>query len=207
MRRNPTGKARGVSTRTALILIGHGAPATDCPPQLVGELMSLEWHADAHAARVPGTRGESTIPKKVPGARKRADELDAAIRDWPRHAGNDPYKAGLERVAETLRSLVPTELFAIGYNEFCRPSIAEAIERVIRQGATRVLVIPSMLTPGGLHSEVDIPRALEVVRRTRPDVAIEYLWPFDTSAVAALLAAHVNRALASSANTARTQKR
>lgn len=167
----------------AVVLIGHGAPATDCPPELVGELMSLEW-------RKGGGPGHGHVPLEG-----RAAALDATIRNWPRHAGNDPYKAGLEEVAAALRPLLPTALFAIGYNEFCRPSIAEAIEEVIRQGATRVFVIPSMLTPGGLHSEHDIPRALEAVRLAHPGVTIEYLWPFRTTDVAALLASHVKRVL------------
>ena len=165
-----------------MVLIGHGAPATDCPPQYVGELMSLEWRqshgAHGHAHALEG----------------RAAELDATIRGWPRHAGNDPYKAGLERLADALRPLVPTELLAIGYNEFCRPSIAEAIAQVIGAGASRVLVIPTMLTPGGVHSEVDIPRALEQVRRAHSAVAIEYVWPFDLQDVARLLASHLTRA-------------
>lgn len=168
-------------TRTALVLIGHGAPATDCPLQFVGELMSLEWRA-----RRVGF--DAALDR-------RAAELDATIRNWPRHAENDPYKAGLERLADALRPLVPTALFAIGYNEFCRPTIAEAIEAVIRQGAARVLVIPSMLTPGGLHSERDIPQALDAARRAHPDVAIDYLWPFDLARVAALMASHVKTAL------------
>ena len=121
----------------------------------------------------------------------RATELDAKIRGWPRHEGNDPYKAGLERLAAALKPLVPTELFAIGYNEFCRPTIAEAIAGVIGQGATRVVVLPTMMTPGGVHSERDIPNTLEAVRRMHPGVTIDYLWPFDLKAVAALLAAHV----------------
>ena len=163
-----------------VVLIGHGAPATDCPPELVGELMSLEWRSD-HAK--PG--------QPLPG---RADTLDAQIRDWPRHAGNDPYKAGLERLAQALRPLLPTAYFAIGYNEFCSPTIARVVEQVITQGARRVLVIPSMLTPGGVHAERDIPQALEAVRQAHPDVAIEYLWPFDLQEVAKLLAAQVARA-------------
>lgn len=167
--------------RDAVVLIGHGAPATDCPPQLVGELMSLEWRN--------GDAGE-----RQPHAEARAAALDTAIRSWPRHAGNDPYKTGLERMAEALRPLLPTELFAIGYNEFCRPSIEEAVSLVIRQGAGRVFVIPSMLTPGGVHSEQDIPRALEKIRSAHPHVAIEYVWPFDLRQVAALLAAHLARA-------------
>lgn len=163
-----------------VVLIGHGAPATDCPPALVGELMSLEWRSQKDGSA---------------SHQARATELDAKIRDWPRHAGNDPYKAGLEQVAAHLKLCFPAPLFAIGYNEFCRPSIPEAVEQVVKEGAKRVLVIPSMLTPGGIHSEIDIPRALDEVRRRHPDVAIEYVWPFDLTQVAQLLASHIERTL------------
>ena len=165
----------------AVVLIGHGAPATDCPPQLVGELMSLEWRSN-HAGPNPQLQ-------------QRAAALDAQIRQWPRHAGNDPYQAGLERIAQALRPLLPTALLAIGYNEFCQPTIPAAIAQVIRQGAGRILVIPSMLTPGGRHAERDIPQALEEARRTHPNVAIEYCWPFDVRQVASLLAAHIQAAM------------
>lgn len=168
--------------RLGVVLIGHGAPATDCPPQLIGELMGLEWGGPS-AGRGHGDAGA------------RAAELDAAIRDWPRHPNNDPYKAGLERLAEALRPLLAAPRFAVGYNEFCRPSIGEAISEVIRQGASRVLVLPSMLTPGGVHSERDIPQAVEAARQAHPGVTIEYLWPFDLREIAALLASQVRRAL------------
>ena len=170
-----------------VVLIGHGAPATDCPPQLVGELMSLEWGA-------AGPAGDGHGHHHHAAPQGRAAELDAKIRDWPRRADNDPYKAGLERLAAELRPLLPASRFAIGYNEFCRPSIPEAIGQVIAEGATRVLVLPTMLTPGGVHSEVDIPRTLEAVQRAHPGVAINYLWPYNLSQVAALLASHVERA-------------
>ena len=174
----------------AVVLIGHGAPATDCPPQLIGELMGLEWRQDHHG-------GGAVEPP--PQVRERIERLDAQIRDWPRHAGNDPYKHGLERLAEALRPLVPAERVAVGYNEFCRPGIAEAVAQVIQAGATRVLIIPSMLTPGGVHAEKDIPRALEGVRRQHPGIRIEYVWPFRLRQVAELLAAHVAETLGRSA--------
>ena len=168
--------------KTAVVLIGHGAPATDCPPQLIGELMALEWCGSQPNGGHHPPHG-------------RATELDAKIRGWPRHDGNDPYKAGLERLAAALRPLLPTGLFTIGYNEFCRPTIAEAIDEMIQQGATRVVVLPTMLTPGGVHSERDIPRALEEIRRAHPQAVIDYLWPYDLAAVAQLLASHVTRTL------------
>lgn len=160
----------------AVVLIGHGVPALDCPPQLVGEMMGLEFSGGGdHRARIA--------------------ELDAQIRNWPRPAGNDPYKEGLDRLAGQLRELLPSAYFAVGYNEFCAPSVQEAVEQVIGQGAKRVLVIPSMLTPGGLHSEKDIPRALDQVRKKQPQVSIEYVWPFDLKAVGKLLAEHLQAKL------------
>ena len=170
------------SARCAVVLVGHGAPATDCPPQFVGELMALEW------------RGDHT-PSGSHSATSRMAELDAALRNWPRTPQNDPYKAGLERLAQALRPRLPAEFLVIAYNEFCRPSIQEAVEQVIRQGATRVFVLPTMMTPGGIHSERDIPEALDAVRRLHPDIAITYLWPFSLEEVAALLAAHVTQAM------------
>ena len=193
----------------AVVLVGHGAPATDCPPQLVGELMQLEWRAGAHASADGSTTGAAREGSGVPQAPAghsgppasaserytRMRELDATIRSWPRHAGNDPYKVGLEQVAATLRPLLPVGRLVIGYGEFCQPSIEEAVAGVIRDGARRVLVIPSMLTPGGLHSEHDIPRALACLRTAHPEISIEYLWPFDLHAIATLLASPIHRAL------------
>jgi sirohydrochlorin cobaltochelatase len=178
--------------RLGVVLIGHGAPATDCPPQLIGELMSLQWRAGNGGA---GHRGPDGQAAARPDERdRRATELDAKIRNWPRTRANDPYKAGLERLARALGPLLPTGRFAIGYNEFCRPTIAEAVAQVIGKGARRVLVIPTMMTPGGVHSELDVPQALEGARQAHPGVSIEYLWPFDLSEVAGLLARHIRRA-------------
>jgi sirohydrochlorin cobaltochelatase len=163
-----------------VVLAGHGVPATDCPSEWVGQLMAMEWSG--------GHQGGQTSEVKA-----RIQELDSKIRNWPRRPENDPYKEGLEKLAAVLRTCLPTALVEVGYNEFCRPSVPEAIQEVIRKGARQVLVVPSMLTPGGLHSEKDIPKAIEQARRDNPQVRIEYVWPFDLNAVADLLAAHVRR--------------
>ncbi|MBI2174475.1 MAG: CbiX/SirB N-terminal domain-containing protein [Candidatus Omnitrophica bacterium] len=166
-----------------LVLVGHGAPATDCPPQLVGELMGLQWSGNGHHA------GAHDSPKG------RVTELDQAIRNWPRTVSNDPYKAGLEAVARALRKQLPSCRVILAYNEFCRPSIEEAIEQEIRNGAGRIFVIPSMLTPGGIHSEQDIPRTLDRLRNQNTHTQIIYLWPFEVATVAALLAAQLRQHL------------
>lgn len=183
-------KARGIRLKVGVVLAGHGVPATDCPPEWIGELMGLEWSGHAGAGGGPHVR-------------ERIRELDAKIRGWPRTPGNDPYKQGLERLAGVLRPHLPTKLFAIGYNEFCGPSVADAVRQVIGLGAERVLVIPSMLTPGGVHSERDIPRTLEGLRRENPGVAIDYVWPFELKEVARLLERHIRRRISGASSSAR----
>jgi len=55
----------------------------------------------------------------------------------------------------------------------------------------RITVVPSMLTPGGVHSEIEIPEALAALRTRFPDVELRYAWPFDAAAVADLLALQI----------------
>ena len=172
------------SERIAVVLAGHGVPANDCPPELVGEMMGLEWRK--------GGPGDAETQQRI---HARVKELDAKIRNWPRDNGNDPYRDGLEELAEVFKPLLPGTMFAIGYNEFCAPSVPEAIESVIQAGATRVLVVPTMMTPGGVHSEKDIPREIEKMRQSYPEVQLDYVWPFELKDVAVLLSTHVQKKL------------
>jgi sirohydrochlorin cobaltochelatase len=50
-----------------------------------------------------------------------------------------------------------------------------------------------MFTPGGSHSEVEIPEILEHLRPQYPGVELRYAWPFDLSLVAGTLAEQVRR--------------
>jgi sirohydrochlorin cobaltochelatase len=160
-----------------VVLVGHGGIAKDCPAELVSKFKRLE--AQRRAAGTP------------PSAEER--ELDATIRQWPRTAATDPYRAGLEAVGAALRPLLDGALFALAYNEFCAPSVEESIEDLIRQGATRITVATTMFTPGGAHSEIEIPEILHGVRARHPEVSIQYAWPFDTSMIAQILNEQVRR--------------
>lgn len=160
-----------------VILVGHGGIAKDCPAELVSKLKRLEAQR-----RAAGT---------IPSAEEQ--ELDATIRRWPRTAATDPYRAGLEAVGAALRPLLNGALFALAYNEFCTPSVAEAIEDLIRQGATHITVVTTMFTPGGAHSEIEIPEILHGLRARHPEIAIQYAWPFDASTIAQILNEQVRR--------------
>lgn len=163
--------------RNAVILVGHGGVPTDCPPELVTRLKTLE------AQR----RGSGRAPTCEELA------LETRIRRWPRTPQTDPYQAGLEALAAQLRPLLDGAALAIAYNEFCTPTLEAAVEEMIATGVTSIAVVPSMLTPGGVHSEVEIPETLERLRARYPYIALRYAWPVDLTLVARMLADQLSR--------------
>jgi sirohydrochlorin cobaltochelatase len=116
------------------------------------------------------------------------------MRRWPRTPENDPFHAGSHRLAERLRRATGLEVI-VAFNEFCGPSVEEALGQAASNGAGRIVAITPMMTPGGEHSEVDIPNAIERARRNHPQVEFAYAWPFDEEEIAGFLAAQVNRFL------------
>ncbi|WP_173048081.1 sirohydrochlorin chelatase [Nitrospira sp. KM1] len=168
------GVVRGV------VLVGHGGIPKDCPPELVTRLKRLE--GQRRAANLPPSSEEL--------------ELDTKIRRWPRTAQTDPYRSGLEAVASALRPQLNGVLFALAYNEFCAPTLEEAVDDLVAQGATHITVATTMFTPGGSHSEVEIPEILDALRTRHPGVNLRYAWPYDLNLVAALLRQQTNKFLA-----------
>lgn len=156
------------------MLVGHGVPPSDFPREQVQRLKALE-----------GRRRASGRPMTD---EERA--LDEQIRAWPRTDVTDPYRAGMERLARALRGRVEAHL-VVAYNEFCAPSLDDAVRALAGQGFTRIDVVPSMLTPGGVHAEVEIPEAIATLTAELPHVRLVYAWPFDLDQVAALFAAHL----------------
>ena len=164
-------------TAKAVVLVGHGAVARDCPREWVTRLKALE-------ARRRASGGPMSTEER---------ELDARVRRWPRTAQTDPYGAGLAALAAHVRRQLDGRLFAVAYNEFCAPTIEEAVDALVASGAGEVLVVPSMLTPGGVHSEIEIPDVLAHLRARYPDLTLRYAWPFDLERIAAMLVEHLGR--------------
>jgi sirohydrochlorin ferrochelatase len=168
---------RTTHEKKGVVLVGHGAAAKDCPRELVMKLKALE-------ARRHGSGGEPT-PEEI--------ELDRRVRTWPRTPQNDPYMAGLESLADQMRSGLNGTVLVVAYNEFCTPSLEDAVADLIAQGIETVTVVPSMMTPGGVHSEVEIPATLNKLSIRYPEVIIQYAWPFDLGRVARMLTDHLDR--------------
>jgi len=160
-----------------VVLVGHGGIPKDCPQELVTRLKRLE--------------AQRRATKTAPSEEER--ELDARIRRWPRTAATDPYRSGLEAIADALRPHLDGALFGLAYNEFCAPTLEEAVEDLVSQGATHITVTTTMFTPGGSHAELEIPDTLDQIRQRYPTVVLRYAWPFDLPAVAKLLHDQVAR--------------
>jgi sirohydrochlorin cobaltochelatase len=165
--------------KQGVVLVGHGGIPRDCPQELVTRLKRME--AQRRAAKQPPSAEEM--------------ELDSKIRRWPRTDATDPYRSGLEAVAAALRPHLGGALFAVAYNEFCAPSLEEAVEDLVAQGATHITVTTTMVTPGGSHAEIEIPEILERLKTQHPGVTLRYAWPFDLEQVASTLAQQLKRFL------------
>ena len=158
-----------------IILVGHGGIPKDYPGDLVTKLKRFE--AQRRAAGQPMSAEEL--------------ELDTKIRTWPRTPETDPYQAGLEALASNMRPLLHGALFAVAYNEFCGPTLQEAVEDLIKQGAKSITVVSTMFTPGGSHSEYEIPEVMKELRHKHPGITLHYAWPYDLSQVSKMLVEHI----------------
>jgi sirohydrochlorin cobaltochelatase len=161
--------------KKGIILVGHGGIPKDYPGDLVSKLKRLE--AQRRAAGQPMSAEEL--------------ELDTKIRTWARTPETDPYQAGLEALASQMKLLVNGALFAVAYNEFCGPTLQEAVEDLIKQGAQSITVVSTMFTPGGSHSEYEIPEEMEELRHKHPDVTLKYAWPYNLNHVSKMLMEHI----------------
>ncbi len=164
------------ATKRGVILVGHGGIPMDCPRELVMRPKRLE-----------GQRREAGGPVS-----SEERELDHRIRHWRRTPQTDPYQPGLEGLAAALKPLLNGALFAIAYNEYCAPTLPEAVQDLIQQGASDITVITTMVTPGGAHAEIEIPELLAQLRRLHAGVTLHYAWPFDLDSVARMLANQID---------------
>jgi sirohydrochlorin ferrochelatase len=75
----------------------------------------------------------------------------------------------LLEVVEMVKKLSGLELVYPAHMELAEPSIRQAFERAVRDGATAVVVHPYFLSPGR-HSTTDIPRMVEEAAGAFPGV-------------------------------------
>jgi len=177
------GDKKGESPGAVIVLAMHGAPPLDFPRGEMTEFMGL------HARLGHGTGGEDSGSLRL-----RLTDLEAKLRAWPRTKQNDPFYAGSQDLAEQLSKESGLEVI-IGFNEFCAPSLDQALEQAATRDAEKIIVITPMMTRGGEHSAIDIPEAIRRARQKFPSRKIAYAWPFPTADIARFLSSQINRFL------------
>jgi sirohydrochlorin cobaltochelatase len=169
-----------MANKAAVILIGHGGTPSDAPKPLIGELKRLEGERQARREAAMGPREA---------------ELDKLIREWPRTPETDPYKFGVEEIARALAPKLGGRRLVCAYNEFCAPSVEDAIGGLVKEGFTRISLVSTMFTRGGIHAECEIPGIVLSESKKHPGVVIEYAWPFDADRIAGFLSTQLDSAL------------
>ncbi len=166
--------------KSVIVLAMHGTPPRDFPRADLVEFMSLH------------SRMEHSAVSHSPALEIRYEELEKQIREWPRTPANDPFFISSQEIAAALEKATGQKV-TLGFNEFCAPTLGEALERAVASGVERVAVVTPMMTRGGEHSEKDILEAVQKARAKHKAVKFVYAWPFETDEVAEFLAEHIKK--------------
>jgi len=152
--------------KTIILLAMHGIPPNDYPKKDLADFFKLYSivESSGHALNVE--------------TKNQYDELHTKIRKWPRNNQNDPFYVTSQELATKLSNISGYEVI-VGYNEFCSPSLDEALQSAITKKAEKIVVTTTMMTGGGDHSEKDIPQKIKEFTRLNPNIKIIYAWPYE----------------------------
>jgi sirohydrochlorin ferrochelatase len=104
--------------------------------------------------------------------------------------------ASVRHIAENVRCDGGFDLVESAFLEQGVPDLAGAVSAMIKQGATRVIVVPYFLTLG-VHLQRDLPRIVAGLARMHPEVEIRIALPLDGHpALGAILRERAKEALA-----------
>lgn len=162
--------------KSIIVLAMHGMTPKDFPIEEKKEFLKLHSQVDSG-----GLSAEQ---------RRRHDELDAKMRNWPRTPSNDAYNEAALQLARDLQQSSGNEVI-LGYNEFCAPSLPGAFAIAAGKRPDRVVVVTPMMTRGGNHSEEEIPAEVQAAREKYPHIQFEYAWPFNSARIADFLNSHI----------------
>ena len=97
------------------------------------------------------------------------------------HGARDPeWARPVEAVAERLRQRFPNRLIQVAFLEFMKPTLPEAIERVLDEAACQpgacIQILPFFIAQGG-HLRKELPEMLSALRAQYPEQAFALLPP------------------------------
>ena len=141
--------------KTAIVLLAHGVPSHDWLLEKEGKAL---WEI----------------------GKKHMHDLSEKIKDLPRTPATDPFKFDSEHLAEVIKAKLRDKFdnIELGYNEFCSPSTADAVDKVIKKGAKKVIFvgIGGFITPH-FHTLIDVPASIEEAKKKYPGIKVVYAKP------------------------------
>ncbi|MEN9901933.1 MAG: hypothetical protein RL651_597 [Pseudomonadota bacterium] len=109
------------------------------------------------------------------------------------HGARDPeWARPVEAVAQRLRERFPNRLVEVAFLEFMKPTLPEAVARIVSAGApscgARIQILPFFIAQGG-HLRKELPEMLDGLRGQYPEQAFALLPPLgELAAVQAAMA-------------------
>ncbi|MEM4288859.1 MAG: CbiX/SirB N-terminal domain-containing protein [Nitrososphaerota archaeon] len=168
--------SQGQGPRIGVVLVGHGELPKDIPREILGEYFELM------------ARRRTAIEDA------RFKRLEEEISSWSRTPENDPYFYGLMEIGNELRRIGKFANVWIAFNEFCKPTLLEALKEACKSDVDVIVVSTVMLTRGGHHSEDEIPSTIEEARLSC-EKPIIYVWPIDPRDTALFLLGQIEKAI------------
>jgi sirohydrochlorin cobaltochelatase len=164
--------------KVGVILVGHGQLPKDLPPAIRGEYLSLKFKVQRSAEE-----------------EERFRSLERLVLKWPRNEFNDPYAHSLKVLAEELKKVGSYDRVWIAFNEFCEPTLEEALDEAARSDSDVIVIATTMTTRGGEHAEEEIPEQIERLKSKMGNKLVIYVWPIDPSTVAEMLRKNIEKHL------------
>mgnify|MGYP001594841876 CR=1 FL=1 len=82
--------------------------------------------------------------------------------------GND---AAVKRIAASIRESAGSDIAEYAFLQYAQPTPEDALDRCIRQGAEKIVIIPFFMQ-AGVHVAKDIPALLEKAKQKHPALDI-----------------------------------
>ncbi|MDO8282184.1 MAG: CbiX/SirB N-terminal domain-containing protein [Thermodesulfovibrionia bacterium] len=96
------------------------------------------------------------------------------------HGSPSKEASNVEDIAERLHRMIHTECnkdcVRIAYLQFNKPTITDAIERAVEDGADKIIIHPFFLS-SGIHVTESIPKIIKEAEDIYPDVKFIYTEP------------------------------
>ena len=115
--------------------------------------------------------------KKMEMTEKHIDKWSDMVRDWPRDQDNDPLYFDTLELEKRIKERADYEI-EIGNLEFSSPTLQDAVDKLVERGVNRIYFLGGTgFMDRSPHTLVDIPEALDKLRKDNPDVEMEYIYP------------------------------